>query len=123
LTFTFEKSERLKNAKLIERLFAEGKRVKSFPLQMVYLQIDHPENKLMQVAFSVSKKQFKNAVDRNLLKRHMREAYRLHNKITFDKLDQKHIAMFIFTGKEIKDYHTIEKAVKRLLSELSARKK
>lgn len=73
----FGRDERLKSEKIIGQLFKGGKAVHSSSLTLVYLPISLPTTFPAQAMFSVPKKCFKNAVDRNRLKRQMREAYRL----------------------------------------------
>jgi len=121
LRHTFKKGEKLKSKKLIEQLFERGKRLKSLPIQLVYLEIDHKTAYLIQAGFSVPKKRFKRAVDRNRIKRLMREAYRLH-KYTLPKITdadtKKHVFMFIYIGKHIETYATIETQFLKLLKEV-----
>ena len=80
-SFTFKKAERLCSKKTIEKLFAEGKSFLSFPLKVVVLEMPDSGEYKAQAAFTVSKKIFKKAVKRNLVKRKMREAYRLNKHI------------------------------------------
>ena len=80
MRLTFGKQEKLKSRKLIERLFEEGKSVKKYPIRLVYLQTDHTSDLPAQVGFSVPKRHFKRAVDRNRIKRLLREAYRIQKK-------------------------------------------
>ncbi len=75
--FTFKKSERLSSKKDIQELFNNGSSFYLYPFKVITLPAD--TSKLHQVLFSVPKRLFKRAVDRNLLKRRMREAYRLNN--------------------------------------------
>ena len=73
----------------------------------------------IQFTVSVSKKKFKRAVDRNRVKRQIREAYRLNKAPLFEKLKQsekKYAWMVIFTGTELPDYQRVEKAMKKLIS-------
>ncbi len=77
----FPNSERLKSRKDIELLFQEGEKVKKFPILLVYRFVEDSEKKVM---FSVSTRTFKRAVDRNRIKRQMREVYRLHRKEWFE---------------------------------------
>lgn len=118
MTFQFSKEEKLKSRKLIELLFAEGKHLKSFPLQMVYLPYEHTSDALFQAGFSVSKRKFKHAVDRNKVKRLMREAYRLNKSILLKKHTQKHLIMFIYLSNEIASFHEIQEAVNKLFRKL-----
>ncbi len=67
--------------------------------------------KLTQVLFSVPKRQFKHAVDRNLIRRRMKEAYRLNKSL----LSGTFSIAFIYIGKEIEKYEVIEKGMKSAL--------
>ena len=77
-----------------------------------------------QILFSVAKKRYKRAVDRNLLKRRMREAYRLNKQTNLYNLlnsSNKQIVLSVgFIGKEIAEYDFIEKKMLKLLTQLSA---
>lgn len=121
-TQSFKKSERLKSRKTIGRLFnREGQSFAKFPLRLVYMEIEESEMPI-QFTVSVSKKKFKRAVDRNRIKRQMREAYRLHKAPLLEKLKQsekKYAWMVIFTGSELPDYQQVEKAMKKLISKFS----
>ncbi|TRZ46075.1 ribonuclease P protein component [Robertkochia solimangrovi] len=112
---TYPKTEKLKSRKLIDKLFSEGRSVSKFPLRLVYLQTELPEDTIVQVAVSVSKRNFKKAVDRNRIKRLIREAYRLNKDKIKPHLETPHAFMFLYTSKEITDFHTLEKSMKKLL--------
>jgi len=125
--FSFQKAERLCSKKVIDKLFLEGKSVFSFPVKIVYLETQLPAKVPVQAGFSVGKRNFKRAVQRNLIKRRMREVYRLNKSNFYDEVGEKQVAVFfIFTGKTIPEYNQIEVAVKKgmkkLLSELNASK-
>ena len=77
-TFSYNKFEKLKSRKQIELLFAQGKSISSFPVKVFYLPVVHTPEHPVQVGVGVSARNFKKAVDRNTIKRRMREAYRLH---------------------------------------------
>ena len=81
MRFTYSKDEKLKKRKLIKELFDNGKAATVFPLRVIYLKKDHNGNFPVQTGVSVSKRNFKRAVDRNRIKRLMREAYRLNKHI------------------------------------------
>lgn len=82
--FTFGKSERLKGKIRIDQLFKEGKSFVAFPFFVIYRTTEETRNN--QILISVSKRRFKNATDRNLIRRKIREAYRLNkNMISFSK--------------------------------------
>lgn len=119
LDFSFHKDERLCSKKIIDKLFAEGKSVFAFPLKIVYLEIAHSGKYPIQAAFTVGKRNFKRAVHRNLIKRRIREAYRLNKLKVYSEIGDKQVAVFfIFTGKAIPEYRQIELAVKKGMSKL-----
>ena len=118
--FSFHKNERLCSKKVIDKLFAEGQSVFVYPVKIVYLEIPLPVKNCVQAAFTVGKRNFKRAVKRNLIKRRMREAYRLNKQQLYDEVVEKQIAVFfIFTGKEISEYKQIEAAVKKGIKKLA----
>lgn len=74
---TFPLKEHLKSKKAIEKLYAEGAAVTAFPLRAVFLEVSADEQEpTAAILISVAKKRFRHAVDRNLVKRRIREAYR-----------------------------------------------
>ncbi|MFB9863383.1 ribonuclease P protein component [Rufibacter immobilis] len=122
LSYRFPKEERLRSKKLIDRLFREGSSFNLYPLRFVVLQVPELSEPPVQILVSVSKRHFKKAVDRNRLKRQMREAYRLHKHV----LDQastaggtRYIAI-LYIGKEKNPFKVICKklnsGLERLLS-------
>lgn len=115
----FKKEERLCSQKLIEKLFAEGKTFLVYPFKVNYIAIDLPGDYPAKVAFAVSKKLYKKAVLRNLIKRRMREAYRLNKHMLFSEgAPSKKAMMFIYVGKEILPYKAMEKAMVKALDVL-----
>jgi ribonuclease P protein component len=127
VNFSFQKEERLCSKKIIDELFVQGKSVFVFPVKMVYIETKLTSGYPVQAGFAVSKKSFKRAVQRNLIKRRMREAYRLNKSKFYEEIGEKQVAVFfIFTGKTILEYQQIEtavkKGIKKLLAELKADK-
>ncbi|MGV8135114.1 MAG: ribonuclease P protein component [Mangrovibacterium sp.] len=123
-SFSLTKEERLSSRKAIERLFLEGDSFFIFPIKVVYLRMELAAQYPVQAAFSVSKKNFKRAVMRNLLKRRMREAYRLNKGIVYQVVgrDRQLAVMFIYAGREEKEYELIEKSMKQALFKLAKMK-
>ena len=113
---TLGKLERLKSKKLIEKLYEQGSSVKSFPLRMVYLQTKHTSDFPAQVGVSVSKRNFKSAVDRNRIKRLLRESYRLQKEILYDHLQNPYVFMISYLGKEEIKYEEMYAKMTKLLT-------
>jgi len=119
--FTLKKEERLCSQKIIGELFASGESFLAYPLKVVFLKTDSSQAYPVQAAFTVSKRNFKQAVKRNLLKRRMREAYRLNKPAFQDELALKNInlaMMFVYVGKDIAEYPAIEKGMKSAFRKL-----
>lgn len=102
---------------MINNLFDEGLSHFKFPIKVIYRYetlIDHDVDSLL-FSVTVPKRIFKSAVDRNKIKRRIREAYRLH-KLELQSIIPKDgnkvlYLMFIYLGKDIKDYNIIEKSI------------
>lgn len=108
-SFGFPKSERLYRKKAIQELLDRGSSFYLYPFRVFFRQSSEPSHEVM---FSVSKRNFKKAADRNLLKRRMREAYRL-NKASVSGTSKLQMA-YIYTAKEILPFEEIRN--KMLLS-------
>ncbi len=116
MKYTLEKEEKLKSKKLIEQLFAEGIRVKSFPLQLIYLPSIHHARFQIKVGFSVPKRTIKLAVSRNRIKRLMREVYRKNKFIFYENENSQYVFMFIYMAKDELKYTDLESALKKVCS-------
>lgn len=114
MKFTFNKKEKLKSEKLIAQLFAEGQSVVAFPLRLVYLPTTFDDNSKVKAGVSVSKRNFKKAVDRNRIKRLMREAYRLQKTDVFSNSSTQYALMILYIGKEGIDFETINQKMKQI---------
>ena len=100
MRYTLGKEEKLKGRKLIEQLFAEGKRVKSFPIQLIYFKNLLEIEATVKVGFSVPKRNIKLAIHRNRIKRVLREVYRKNKHIFSSQLKEPYVFMFIYMAKE-----------------------
>ncbi len=121
--FSLHKSERLCSQKTIGGLFTSGDTFLSYPLKVVFLRTEATQAYPALAAFSVSKRNFKRAVKRNLLKRRMREAYRLHKDQLYSVLDERGVfiaVMFIFVGKEVCEYDQIEKGMTAAIKKIAS---
>jgi ribonuclease P protein component len=119
--YTFTKEERLCNKKLIDKLFHNGSSFLCYPFKVSWL-FNPEQNVSTQVLLAVSKRRFKQAVDRNLIKRRMREAYRLNKQQELYTMlisnDKKIVLSLSYIGKGIEAYELIEKKMLKLLSQL-----
>ena len=114
MSYTFPKSEKLCGQISIDHLYRHGKRFVAWPLRVTYLPIDSAT----QVLVWAPKSLFKKAVDRNHLRRLMREAYRLNKDIIGG--DNAHYQLaFNYIDKEKQPYAIIEKAICKALKRIS----
>ena len=121
--YKFKKEERLCSKKLLDQLFHSGSSFLVYPFRIVHLSVPLSEQITSQVVIGVSKRKFKHAVDRNLLKRRIREAYRLNKEeLLYSFLRESNLQLIFavhFVGKEISDYSFIEKKLKSALGQLT----
>lgn len=120
---TFRKDEKLCSQKLMGDLFLSGNSLLFYPLKIVWkIQEELPSDSPAQAGFSVPKRMFKHAVDRNRLKRMIREAYRLNKSSIYESVSQsgsRLALMFVYIAKEKLPYSKIEPAVSRALRKIS----
>ena len=118
---TFYKSERLCSRKAITFLFEEGNTFYTPLYKIVWSETSLPVKHPAQVAFSVSKKAFRKAIERNLVRRRMREAYRRNKQTLYDHLASLSIRIsfiIIFRENRIPDYQAVEKAMIGMIAKL-----
>ncbi len=116
------KSEKLKSKKLIDRLFMEGKNIKSYPLKLVYIPVDNSENPELKTGVSVPKKLVRTAVKRNRIKRLMREVFRKNKYLVTKDLSTSYAFMFIHISREEPDYEKLEKSMIKILENFRNKK-
>ncbi len=116
---TFHKTERLHSKKLIRLLFEKGIRQNLYPFLLIYLP--HPEGDTHQVLFTVPKRTFKKAVDRNRIRRQMREAYRINKHIitSNEQLTIPFLIGYVYIGKLKLPYEKVEGKIIASLHRLS----
>lgn len=120
---TFHKSERLCSKKAIDFLFEEGKTLYTPLFKIVWVKASLPTAFPVQVAFSVSKKSFRRAVDRNLIRRRMKEAYRKNKQILYEHLTSLNVSIscvIIFRKNAVPEYQSVEKGISDLIKQLNS---
>jgi ribonuclease P protein component len=120
--FTFGKEERLKSNLAIQGLLKRGKAVSSFPLKIYWdFSTDSHQKYPVRAAISVPKRKFRRAVDRNLMKRRINEAYRLNKHMLYETLDQhqqKIQLIILLLSDEFIPYDQLEKKMREILRQL-----
>ena len=120
------KRERLCSRKAVETLVASGRYVYSGPIRCRYVQRDRTvdraevpaEDSVCRIMVSVPKRHFKRAVKRNLLKRRIREAYRLQKGLLEARNDID--MMFVYTSREICGFEDISVSLQHILKEIAS---
>jgi ribonuclease P protein component len=107
MNFTYPKSQKLKSKITIGLLFTDGKSVSKYPLRLVYHSSALSDGQIIKMGVSVSKKNFKKAVDRNYFKRILRETYRLNKHILINNLDKPYAVMLFYQTKDRLSYDEI----------------
>lgn len=118
---TYSKKEKLKSKKLIDQLFTEGQSVSAYPLRLVFLETPLDDTVKAKTGVSVSKRYFKKAVDRNRVKRLLREAYRLNKNSYFNNITTQYALMILYIGKEKPTYSFVESKMNTLFDKFSSK--
>jgi ribonuclease P protein component len=118
---SFSKEERLCSHRLISMLFSKGHSFHLKPFRITWLRLTPETETPAQVLMSVPKYNFHQAVQRNLVRRRMKEAYRLNKQLLYHKLagnNHQIIFCITYTAKEIVDYDHIRTKIILLLQRL-----
>ncbi len=121
INYRLPKRERIYLKESIKEVFGKGKSFVSYPLRVIYLIDEEPLQARSQILVSVPKKYFKRAVDRNRIKRLVRENYRLNKNDLLPVLEAKGLyarLVFINVAKDLPSYKQESKGVKRALSRI-----
>lgn len=112
MPFSLPKSKRIKSRDLAKSVFNSGKKKNVYPVLAFYT--DSEKKKVM---FSVSKRKYRRAVDRNRIKRVLREAYRMNQ---FDLAEDKAVC-FVFIGKSLRDTEKVKEALPELIAQINGK--
>ena len=136
MNYGLKKSERLTSQLVIEKLFAGGNAsMAAFPLRIVYMQMEKDESgdenngkkvemPPVSILVSVPKKRFRHAVDRNRMKRLVREAYRLNKHILWNTLEGKSFRLaiaFVCITDTLPSFYTVNKSMTKALARIAER--
>jgi ribonuclease P protein component len=118
---TFTKDERLRSKVLIKKLFDEGEKWNFFPFRVNVLKHPVPSNYPVQLLISVPRSIYRKAVDRNRIKRLIRESYRKNKYLLYESLEERHIQILVcfqYTAKVILSFELIQEKIIVLLQRL-----
>lgn len=118
-TYSYNKTEKLKSRKTLNELFTKGKSFSVFPVKLFYTIAENDQ--AIKAGVGVSARNFKKAVDRNRIKRLLRECYRL-NKLSLHTTvaaKQKGVSVFfLYVGKELPEYAILNEKMQAALTKL-----
>jgi ribonuclease P protein component len=120
MNYGFSKKEKLKSRKLIGQLFEDGKIVSKFPLKLFYVPAQFDDGAKVKAAVSVSKRNFKTAVDRNRIKRLLRESYRLNKHLVTENITENYAFLILYVGRDLPEFKLLERKMQLLLKEFLA---
>jgi ribonuclease P protein component len=118
--FTYPRKQKLKSRKLLGKLFQSGKSLNAFPIKLIYQTNSPFVGETLMAGVGASSRNFKKAVDRNRIKRLLRESFRLEQAILQNglPLDRQWQLFFIYTGKDLPDAGLIQNKMQFLMQKL-----
>lgn len=119
--FTYNKTEKLKSRKLLQEVFAQGKSFSVFPLKVFYIPQTAAGSVAVQAGVGVSARHFRKAVERNRIKRLLRECYRINKLPLYAAVQEKNkplAVFFLYIGKELPEYNLLQEKMKLALLKL-----
>ena len=120
-TFTYNKQEKLKSRKQLEALFSKGKTLLVYPVKVFYRLPEAPLDNVVKTGVGVSSRTFKKAVQRNRIKRLLREGYRL-NKLPLHQFLQTHnkqlVIFLLYVDKSMPQKNSIQTKMPLVLEKL-----
>src|SRR4051794_9437484 len=122
--FSYGRKEKLKGRKLYEQVFSNGKSFTVFPIKVFYLQPDVPLDFHVKLGVGVSARNFKKAVERNRIKRLLREAYRTEKLLLHRYLKEHNhqvVVFLLYTDKTLPDFTTLKIKMPLILEHLIKR--
>ena len=124
MQFTFKKNERITGEKRIESLFSNGQSFVAYPMRVIFAKSSSSDDlPPVSVLISVPKKRIKSAVQRNRIKRLIRETYRLNKHLITTEENCRLDVAFVYVKDELSDYATVEKGMLKALKFLSEQTK
>ncbi len=121
MPYTFKSVERIKSRKAIEELILRGVGYYTYPLRVVFLFRAKSRNEPLRVAMSVSRRKFKHAVDRNKIKRRLKEAWRLNKELlreSLNKLNLEADVLLIYTSNTEESFELVNEKIMLVLNRL-----
>lgn len=121
--YTFGKEERLKSSLHIQELLKNGQSISAFPFKIFWGESKDPHQKFpAKTAILVPKRKFKRAVDRNFMKRRIREAYRQNKNLIYEPLQEMEMDMnivILLLTDEFISFEKLDTGIRALLSKLA----
>jgi ribonuclease P protein component len=122
-SLSFPKGERLSRKQHIDMLFQQGSSMVAYPLRIIYLSVNQELDAPVSLLISIPKKKIRLAVDRNHIKRRIRESYRLRkHDLTqcYTENDKKLLLAFVYLHNERSPFVKIDKAVAKAIRNIRA---